>query len=563
MKVNNRNLLNILIYIYLMLPTLIFVVGWMKWYFAFAFGILIAIACVRGFSDSIQDKCLILSMPADSKTFLKALLLIVLWVYLSGIGGWCYQNSDHGIRNSIFRALVEYDWPVISHDGSRGLIYYIGFWLPAACVGKIFGLEAGYTAQVIWAVLGIFIVYYLICVYRKKVDLLPIAFLIFFSGLDCVGTWLLGKEGFDLRLAEHLEWWAYDIQFTSTTSQLFWVFNQAIPAWVSTMLIMTQKNCKNMLFILSLTMLSSTIPFIGLIPIVLYLYVKRVKADRSCWKEVFTLQNIVGVVVIGGTVFLYLIGNASGNMIGWENAGLTAAEPGVQWVKYLVFFFLAAGIFVFFVCRYRRVKADGNCGKEVFTLQNIAVVIGCGVFLYLIGKVSGGMTGRENAALTATEPAAQWVKYLLFYFLEFGIYLLFVCKYRKKDSMVYLLTAILVICPFIKVGYDYDFCMRASIPALFILMLLCMETLEKIYLDGKKGLLAVYCVVLMLGAVTAFNEINRSIYVTFWRAIDGKSVRYQECSIDSELLRIDNFSGEIHSNLFFNYFANVYKVFTE
>lgn len=473
---------NILIYIYLMLPTLIFMIGWMKWYFAFAFGILTAIACVRAFSDSIQDKCLLISTPADSKTFLKALLLITLWVYLSGIGGWCYQNSDHEVRSAIFRALVEYDWPVVSYDGSRGLIYYIGFWLPAACVGKIFGLEAGYAAQVIWAVLGIFIVYYLICVYRKKVDLLPIAFLVFFSGLDYVGTWILGGEGVDLRLAAHLEWWAYDMQFTSMTAQLFWVFNQAIPAWVATGLIMTQKNCKNMLFILSLTMLSSTIPFVGLIPIVIYLYVKRVKADRSCWKEVFTLQNIVGVVVIGGCVFLYLIGN-----------------------------------------------------------------------------ISGGMIGRESAGLTAAEPAAQLLRYLLFYFLEFGIYLFFVCKYRKRDSLVYLITIILIICPFIKVGSDYDFCMRASVPALFILMLLCMETLEKIYLDGKKWLLAGYCVVLLLGAITCFNEIHRSIEGTFWRAVHGESVRYPEVSIENQLLYGENFSGEVRGNLFYRYLGKVYR----
>ena len=477
---------NMLIYIYLALPTIIYLVGWLKWYLALPFGMMAAYTCIKGFSDSIQDKCLIIDCYADMKTFLKALLLIVLWVYISGIGGWCYQNSDHEYRSAIFRALVEYDWPVVSRDGSRGLIYYIGFWLPAACIGKIFGLKAGYAAQFIWAVLGIFIVYYLICVYRKKVDLLPIVFLIFFSGLDYVGTWILGEEGIDLRLAAHLEWWACDMQFTSMTAQLFWVFNQAIPAWVSIILILTQKNSKNMLLILSLTMLTSTIPFVGLIPIVIYLYIRRVKEDRSLWKELFTIQNIVGVVVIGGCVFLYLIGN-----------------------------------------------------------------------------ISGGVTGQDNAELVVREPAAQLLRYLLFFFLEFGIYLYFVCKYRQRDSLVYLITIILVICPFIKVGYSYDFCMRASVPSLFILMLLCMETLEKIYRDGKKWLLAGYCVVLLLGAITSFNEIHRSIYITFWRATNGESVRYPEVSIENRLLQGANFSGEVHDNIFYKYLANTHSIYIE
>lgn len=475
-RVRKEIYINTLIYLYLVLPTLIFVIGWLKWYWALIFGVLIAYACVRAFSDVTQDKLLLLK--TDIKIFIKALLLIALWVYLSGIGGWCYQNSDHGVRNVIFRALIQYDWPVVSYDGSRALIYYIGFWLPAACIGKVFGLEAGYTAQMVWAVLGIFIVYYLICVYRNKVDLLPVIFLIFFSGLDYVGTWILGEEGINLQLAAHLEWWAYDMQFTSTTSQLFWVFNQAIPAWVSTMIIMTQKNCKNMLFILSLTMLTSTIPFVGLIPIVLYLYVERVKSDRSLWKEIFTFQNIVGVMVIGSCVFLYLIGN-----------------------------------------------------------------------------VSAGLIGRDNAEMVVNEPTARCLRYFLFFFLEFGVYLYFVCRYRERDSLVYLVTIVLIISPFIKVGYDHDFCMRASIPALIILMLMCIETMEKIQLDGKTILLAVYCAVLLLGAITPFNEIHRSIRETFWRTTNGESVRCQEGSIENGLLYSENFSGETEKNFFYKCFA--------
>lgn len=133
---------SILIYLYLALPTLIFLIGWLKWYWALLFGILTAFACVTAFTDSMKEECLVIG-KSDIKTFLKALLIITLWVYLSGIGGWCYQNKDHEVRNAIFRALVEYDWPVVSRGSGRGLIYYIGFWLPAACVGKLLDLRQG------------------------------------------------------------------------------------------------------------------------------------------------------------------------------------------------------------------------------------------------------------------------------------------------------------------------------------------------------------------------------------------------------------------------------------
>lgn len=504
----NDECISILIYLYLALPALIFFIGWMKWYWAFPLGMLVSFACIRAFTQSMQDQCLAIQTHADRKVMLKALVLIALWVYLSGIGGYCCQNKDHEIRSAIFRALVEYDWPVISADGSRGLIYYIGFWLPSACVGKLFGLEAGYAAQFVWAVAGIYIVYYLVCVYRKKADLLPIAFLVFFSGLDYAGVWILREKGMDINLSLHLEWWAVDIQFTSMTAQLFWVFNQAIPAWIATSLVLVQKNGKNMLFILSLLMLSATIPFVGLIPVVVYLYARRIIEDRLCWMELFTFQNITGVFAVGVSTFLYLIGNVYGGML----------------------------------------------LPNQFAFQSMAgsLMIGENVLTSLVASVLGGQFLQQEAAAAVKEPAAMCLKYLLFFFLEFGVYLYFVCKYRKKDPLIYLIAGILLLCPFIQVGNNSDFCMRASVPALFILMLLCMETFEKIRLDGKKYLFAGYCTVLLLGAITPFNEINRGIRTTFWKAENGESVRYPEIPVEDVLMK-KNFSGETEGNLFYKY----------
>ena len=172
-----------------------------------------------------------------------------------------------------------------------------------------------------------------------------------------VGTWILGQEGINLNLAAHLEWWAADFQFTSMTSQLFWVFNQAIPAWLATMMISVQKDCKNILFILSLCMLSSTIPFVGLIPIVIYFYIKRVITDRTTWNEVFTFQNVVGVLIVGGCAFLYLIGNISGGMVKQDNASLVIKEPMAGLLRYLLFYFLEFGVYLYFIYKYKKKKS--------------------------------------------------------------------------------------------------------------------------------------------------------------------------------------------------------------
>ena len=333
MKKNSFRIVEIIAYLYLLCPIIIFVIGFLKWYWAIIFTAFICIAGYFSLKES-SVKGLIIEKKND-QIILWVLLLIIIWVVLSGIGGCSYQNSDHECRTAIFRALVEKDWPVKTIDGTRGLIYYLAFWLPSAVVGKVLGFEAGYKFQVIWAILGIFIVYYLICLYRKKIDILPIIFLIFFSGLDYLGLWILGGTGTNLKEAAHIEWWAMDFQYSSTTTQLFWVFNQAIPAWVATMLILNQRTCKNIFFILSTIMLSSTFPFVGLIPISIYCVLNLCIKDKTRFRDIFSVQNIIGVVVIGVITLLYLIGNVSGGMIKSDNLSESIVyEPTAKFIQY-------------------------------------------------------------------------------------------------------------------------------------------------------------------------------------------------------------------------------------
>lgn len=466
-----------IIYGYMVLPIVIFMFGWLRWYYALLFGGFILAAYVRSVVSDIVNVVDVFSKK-DRKLWLAVSGISILWVLLAGIGGYCFQNYDHLYRNAIFHTLVDYDWPVISQDGSRAFIYYIGFWLPAACIGKLFNLEAGYLFQVVWAVSGILIVYGLICVYRRKANMLPLVFMIFFSGLDYVGTWLTNTGGgyLNLSTAAHLEWWA-GVQFSSTTTQLFWVFNQALPAWLGVMFILVQKKCSNMFFILSLIMLTSTFPFVGLIPIVLVLCFEKVRKGESSWKELATFQNIVGIVVIGGVSFLYLVGNLSGEKIGQTD--------------------------------------------EVVTLRQLIPIV---------------------------------LRDAVFFYLEAGIYLQFVCLYRKKDMLLKVLAVILVICPFIKVGNGGDFCMRVSIPALFILMVFGIETLERLYKEQRKRLLILYCVILLIGAITPFNEIHRTIQETILKAGHVQNQR-SEIALETELLQYENFSGVLDGNIFFQYFT--------
>jgi hypothetical protein len=240
---SKKDFLPFLIYLYLFLPFVLFIIGWTKLFVSIPVLIVLAVCfcnMVRAFPK--------IWLPEISKDNLikTALFVIFVWVYFSGIGRFVFQNSDHSSRNGLFQTLVTEEWPVIYFSPEHykepvALVYYFGFWLPAAIIGKIFGLTAGYFAQFFWASLGIFLFYYLIIAkYIKKIVFWPLLVLFFFSGLDILGMYLLGKKFSDISSTAHIEWWAsYPVfQFSSMTTQLFWVFNQAVPAWLATLVLL-------------------------------------------------------------------------------------------------------------------------------------------------------------------------------------------------------------------------------------------------------------------------------------------------------------------------------------
>lgn len=61
---------------------------------------------------------------------------------------------------------------------------------------------------------------------------------------------------------------------------------------------------------------------------------------------------------------------------------------------------------------------------------------------------------------------------IAFCFIEFGIFAILIGREYKKDPLFWIMVFSLCIIPNLKIGPGHDFCMRASIPALFILMVL-------------------------------------------------------------------------------------------
>lgn len=491
----------IISYSYILLPFLIFLLGWVKLCIALPVTVILCYMVYK-----ICKEAPTIWMPEwDKENIIKIIFvvgIIAIWVYYSGIGKFVFQNTDHGIRNGIFNLLVERQWPIVNSElmeGSdfalkgvnrTGLIYYIGFWLPSALVGKIFGLHEGYCAQALWAVMGIVLVYCLICDVMKKIVVWPLFVMIFFSGLDAVGIFLTGVNPMIFASKMHLEWWGTPYQYSSMTTQLFWVFNQAIPAWVCTMLVYIQKDNRNMIFILACSMLTSTFPFVGLLLLVCFLCFSR-KYEKS------DVSESVG----------------------------------------------------------ERIKRHINCiMKDTVTLQNVlgGGIVGIMTFLYLRSNSSGNVIMKENTK--GAEFDNSLAKLVVFLILEVGVYAVLLYKYNRENKMFYFVVLCLCVIPPIKVGYSIDFCMRASIPALFILMLLVIRTIDEAWKRRDYRVFIGVLSVLVIGSLTPICEVERTLSETFRRIKVGEVVAEEDHDM-VEILNNPNFSGDIDDSFFYKYFV--------
>lgn len=361
--------------------------------------------------------------------WMLAIVLIMIWVYLSGVGGFAYQNDDFWARNAIYRDLINYNWPV-TYDLSKepayvvnllgndrvAFSYYYIFWLPIALISKIFNLSwfASNLLLYFYVFLGLMLVLYFLNRKFGKRSYIALILLVLFSGLDIIEFFVANDY---LPKIEHIEWYGdYFYQYSSNTTQLFWIFNQSIPIWLLMSLLLNLDNKEYSLGLCALAFAYSPWAMIGLLPYMFYIFIKNVKDSINFGNISICLL----MLVIFGT---------------------------------------------FYFC--------GQKGSNAFHIS----------FMYF---------------------DSSYKAYLMLMLLEVVVYFLLIGRNRYEYYYVTLLSLILI--PFIQ-DESLNFCMRASIPALFMLMYYVIRSLY----DNGKMLKIITVIVLLIGAYTPFTEIYRSV----------------------------------------------------
>ncbi len=375
---------------------------------------------------------------------------MIAWTLFCGLGGATPQKNDLHWRNAILHDLINYPWPVHYTDGlDSTLNYYFAFWIIPALLGKaalhLFGANAAWLVANIsysfYCVIFLCAVVLLLVSYLKSTSIKRVLFvvgiLIFFSGLDIIPLILAQADQENISIGKHLEWWTW-LQYSSNTTQLGWVFNQAIPAWLVTALLFHEKRMNHYAYLGLLLLPFGPIPFVGVFFIMViqalmsFTAALRGKELRGLIGEIFTVPNIVAMLGILPIYWLFYFTN-------------TAASTG-------------------------------GFGTNIFSP----------------------------------------VVYLPFVIFEFALYAILILPGSARERFFMSAVLGLFIVPLFTLGEGPDFCMRASIPMLFALMVYVTRYLlnniefvdcERLIIDKTSALLLL---LLIIGAVTPLTEFRET-----------------------------------------------------
>ncbi|MBS7020725.1 MAG: hypothetical protein KH135_02485, partial [Firmicutes bacterium] len=175
--------------------------------------------------------------------------------------------------------------------------------------------------------------------------------------------------------------------------------------------------------------------------------------------------------------------------------------------------------------------------KSLLTVPNFFGVIAILpiAFMYTLNKSQKGlvfMRASHNGTLNTT-----LLLYLIFFILEFFVYIIIINKKNWKELLVCF--AFFAIAPLFYVG-GFDLGNRSTIPLLILLYILIVQFLDK--LDRRQVNIywrQILCIVILcIAFATNFNEIHRAIYNTYF------DYKYHYSNITDKYKTFDEFEGK-------------------
>jgi hypothetical protein len=471
--------------LYLSIPSLLFAYGWLRLPYTLVTMLLITIFILFAMWDiyrpgiwrdlfSTRYLCMWIGKKVMFASLVMTILILTAWLFLSGVGGFGFQNPDYEKHNALFMSLITHKWPLFVGNNAP-LVYYLAYYLPAASVGKLFGWRGANFFMFFWTFVGIILSFIwfwkssAVDLNNRKTHVLGLVLIFCLAGgLDILGYYLL--HGKPSSITIHIEGWAKYFQYSSNTTLIYWVPQHAIATWLLTGVLINSiyqpQNIKYLGLCFAFAILWSPFGVIGTLPFLLW--IPAVYFSPGNRPYLFHIQSIffhLSSLWIGGINFLYIISNRYDFPRGfiWEFID----NKIILITRLLGFLFIEIGFIV------------------------VAVIM-----LLVFGYQSWH---QRNKLLLE-----NWKAYLN---QQFNI----------SHTQFYLFVVaigVLTLFPLLKMGYANDLVMRGSIPALFFFW----AFISKIVMDSsnliKRRLRIIYLLILILiiiGFYSGVSEISRSI----------------------------------------------------
>lgn len=338
------------------ISVLIFLVAWCHWYISLPITGIVCFLHWRFYQSLSNKETLVITI----KQLIIATLLVLLMMLLSGIGGYVVQSNDHYYRNSWFIDIINYDWPVYNAEEHLYMCYYFTFWLVPALVGKVFhSIDIGFFFQLIWISIGSLLLFLEMCIYIGKVKIGSLFIFYFFAGIkivECILYFpLFGGDTIRNTILTLATNGSPGVFHAGPIVQLLYdPFNQTIPLFLVMMLILNNRKSPFLALIYSFVLYYAPFPFIGLTPIVLYLFIKNTDwSNMSTWmKSWFTIQNVLALILILIVGFFYLA-NINASHQGFRPTSNIEADI-YSFVLYLLFEFVIFIAIGYHICEDKK-----------------------------------------------------------------------------------------------------------------------------------------------------------------------------------------------------------------
>lgn len=295
---------------YMALPTILFLLGWVRPLFSVPAAAAVAAAAVL-LGATIPAPTLHFTRR-QMAIYLCVLALSLLWLLAGGMTGITSQHADFVVRNPIYETLIRCDWPLVD-AGGRPFIYYLAFWLPPALACKCFSCSDIFIINYVltaWTGLGLALTLTVLWSKFRTATLLFLLLLIFQGPLDGIVRWGLHLFHLQGPLAHELYLTVLaffggvpptmQLHNTFHHTTLLWLFLSMAAAW--------DIPPKNQLFLASLCLLASPIGSLGLLVFIAVSTLIRRTPVRQYFSS-WTVLAGAALVLLAGIYFTSSNGN--------------------------------------------------------------------------------------------------------------------------------------------------------------------------------------------------------------------------------------------------------------